>query len=143
MPRLKQELQLHGHCEEVPLEFLSVTAVGQYLSRRFPGHRFPSELARVLHRNTDGNPLFLVTTIDYLTGQGQLRQVDGQWELAGPMDAIALGTPRTLRQMVEEQVERLTADEQAMLAVASVAGAEFGGGRGRRRHRPAGRGAAV
>ena len=27
--------------------------------------------------------------------------------------------------MVEKQVERLTADEQAMLAVASVAGAEF------------------
>ena len=37
LPRLKQELQVHGHCEEVPLEFLSVTAVGQYLSRRFPG----------------------------------------------------------------------------------------------------------
>ena len=82
---------MHGHCEELPLEFLSVTAVEEYLSRRFPGHEFPPELARVLHRNTDGNPLFLVSTIDYLIGQGQLREVDGQWGLAGPVDEIALG----------------------------------------------------
>ena len=39
--RVKQELQLHGHCEEIPLEFLSVDAVGEYLSRRFPGHGLP------------------------------------------------------------------------------------------------------
>ena len=123
--RVKQELQVHGHCDEVPLEFLSAAAVSQYLSRRFPGHRFPSGLARVLHQNTDGNPLFLVNTIAYLIEKGELREVDGQWGLSRPVDAIALGAPRTLSQMVEKQVERLTAAEQAMLAVASVAGAEF------------------
>ena len=122
---VKQELQMHGHCHEVPLEFLGVAAVGQYLARRFPGHRFPSELARLLHRNTDGNPLFLVNTIDYLTDQGQLREVDGHWLLSAPVHDVALRTPRTLWEMVEKQIERLTADEQAMLAVASVAGAEL------------------
>src|SRR5439155_869821 len=76
---VKQELQVHGHCEEMPLEFLSLSAVDQYLLQRFPGHRFPPELARVLHRTTDGNPLFLVNTIDYLVGQGQLREGDGLW----------------------------------------------------------------
>ena len=122
---VKQELQVHGHCEEMPLEFLSLSAVDQYLLQRFPGHRFPPELARVLHRTTDGNPLFLVNTIDYLVGQGQLREVDGQWSVPGPVEDIASRTPETLWQMVERQVERLTADEQAMLTVGSVAGAAF------------------
>ena len=38
----KHELELHGQCEEIPLEFLSVSAVAEYLSRRFArtsGHR--------------------------------------------------------------------------------------------------------
>jgi predicted ATPase/DNA-binding winged helix-turn-helix (wHTH) protein len=122
---VKQELQVHGYCQELHLEFLSLTAVEQYLSRRFFGHGFPSELARVLHRNTDGNPLFLVSTIDYLIGQGQLREVGGHWGLTGPLEDIASRTPETLSQVVERQVERLTGEEQAMLAVGSVAGAEF------------------
>jgi DNA-binding winged helix-turn-helix (wHTH) protein/predicted ATPase len=122
---MKQELQLHGCCEELPLDFLSAPAVGEYLARRFPRHRFPPELAVVLHRNTDGNPLFVVNTIDYLIAQGQLRELDGQAWLSAPVEEIALGIPETLAQMVQTHVERLTADEQALLAVASVAGAEF------------------
>ena len=39
--RVKHELQLHGHCDEIPLEFLSRGGRGQYLSRRFPGHALP------------------------------------------------------------------------------------------------------
>src|SRR6266567_2026108 len=107
---VKHELQMHGYCDEIPLEFLSAAAVGQYLSRRFPGHGFPSELALVLHRNTDGNPLFLVNTIDYLIGQEQLREIDGQWQLLGPAEDIASRAPETLWQLVEKQVERLTPD---------------------------------
>jgi DNA-binding winged helix-turn-helix (wHTH) protein/predicted ATPase len=123
---VKHELQVHGYCDEIPLEFLSVTAVDQYLSRRFPGHGLPPELASVLHRNTDGNPLFLVNTIDYLIGQGQLQQeVDGRWRLSGPPEDIASRAPETLWQLVEKQVEALGADEQAVLVAASVAGVEF------------------
>src|SRR5262245_51724147 len=121
---VKQELLLHGQCEEVPLEFLSVAAVGQYLERRFPRHQFPTYLAPVLHRNTDGNPLFLLNTIDELTAQGQMRIVDGEWGLSVPVAEIASAAPPTLSRMVEKQIERLTPPEQAMLAVASVAGAE-------------------
>ena len=121
----KHELELHGQCEEIPLQFLSVSAVAEYLSRRFAQPEWPSELARALHRRTDGNPLFLVNTIDDLIVRGQLHEVDGQWVLSVPVQDLARDAPETLWQMVEQQIERLTPDEQAMLAVASVAGAEF------------------
>ena len=63
--------------------------------------------------------------------------MDGQWGLAVPVKDLAMDAPETLWQIVEKQIERLTPDEQAMLAVASVAGAEFSaavgdGGRDRR-----------
>ncbi len=122
---VKQELEVHGQCEEMPLEFLSVPAVREYLSLRFPEHQFPSELALVLHRNTGGNPLFVVNTIHDLIAQGRMREVGGTWGLSVPVKDVAAGAPETLWQMVDRQVERLTPDEQAMLAVASVAGVEF------------------
>jgi len=122
---VKQELQMHGHCEEMPLAFLSAGAVSAYLSKRFPRHEFSSELAPVLHRMTGGNPLFVVNTVDDLIAQGQVREVDGTWGLSVPVKDLAAGEPETLWQLVDKQVERLAADERAMLAVASVAGAEF------------------
>lgn len=121
----KRELELHGQCEEIALAFLGVDAVAEYLSRRFARKRWPTELARLLHRRTDGNPLFLVNTIDDLLGQGRIREQDGEWKLAVAVKDLATVTPETLWQMVEKQIERLSAEEQAMLAVASVAGAEF------------------
>ena len=122
---MKQELQLHGHCEEMLLEFLSVAAVGEYLARRFSGSRLPPDLAVALHRSTDGNPLFVVNTIDALIAHGQLRGLNGRWDLVVPVEEIARRRPETLAQMVHGHVERLTAEEQALLQVASVAGAEF------------------
>src|SRR5215813_1203289 len=120
-----QELALHGHSEEIALEFLSAAAIEQYLSLRFPGHELPSDLAAVLHRGTDGNPLFLVNTVDDLIGQGQLQEVDRRWRLSGPAADLAARAPQTLWQLVERQAERLTSDEQAVLVAASVAGVEF------------------
>jgi predicted ATPase len=122
---VKRELELHGHCEELSLEFLDAAAVAEYLARRFPPGPCPPELALALHRNTEGNPLFLVNAVEYLIARGQMRDAGGRWELSVPVESIAAAVPETLWQMVERQIERLTPDERAVLAVASVAGAEF------------------
>lgn len=121
----KQELQLHAYCEEISLDFLSAAVVAEYLSRRFPGHAFPADLATVLHRSTGGNPLFLVNAVDRLIAEGRLAEVNGQWALVAPLPGIALGAPETLWRLVEEQAERLTPDERTLLAVVSVTGVEF------------------
>jgi DNA-binding winged helix-turn-helix (wHTH) protein/predicted ATPase len=121
----KRELEVHGQCEEIALEFLSVPAVAEYLCRRFGQTEWPADFAPMLHRHTDGNPLFLVNTIDLLLAQGQLQQVDGRWVLSVPVKSLGLDAPATLWQMIEKQIERLTPDEQATLTAACVAGVEF------------------
>jgi predicted ATPase len=81
---VKHELQLHGYCDEIPLEFWSAAEVDQFLARRFPGHELPPELTRVLHRSTEGNPLFLVNTVLDLITQGRLREVERPLAARGP-----------------------------------------------------------
>src|SRR5262249_27905127 len=122
---MKQELQVHGRCDELRLDFLSEAAVGEYLSRRFPGASFSAKLARVLHAKTSGNPLFLVNVVDDVVARGHVRCVAAEWGLSVPVERIDSGVPQTLAQMIEQQIERLSPQEQVVLAVASVAGAEF------------------
>jgi len=78
---VKQDLQLHDHCTELPLAPLSAAAVAAYLVERFPGHRFPAAMTTWLHQHTDGNPLFLVTMAQALVEQGVLEEQDSGWAL--------------------------------------------------------------
>ena len=43
-----------------------------YCTRRFPGSALPPRLITLLHRRTDGHPLFLVRLLEYLVQQGFL-----------------------------------------------------------------------
>jgi predicted ATPase len=122
---IKQELQLHGYCEELPLELLSEAAVAAYLAARCPGSRLPAELVQLMHQRTNGNPLFLVNIVEDLLTRGLLGERDGRWELTASIDEVEGGVPENLLQMIAQQIERLSREEQRLLEVASVAGLEF------------------
>ena len=85
---VKQELVAKGQSEELLLPFLSADDVTHYLTRRYTKHQFPSELGTAIHRSTDGNPLFVVNMVDYLTAQGMLAEVDGHWRLQSPVEEV-------------------------------------------------------
>lgn len=67
----------------------------------------------------------MVNVVDYWLSQKVLVETAGQWELAARVEDAAAGVPESLRQMIDKQLERLTADERRMLEVAGVAGMEF------------------
>jgi len=125
LKRLKQELQGHGQCEEIPLDLLAPKGVATYLTKRFPESALSAEVAGIIHQRTDGNPFFLVNVVEYLAAQGVFRQVDGRWVLSGGAAQIEAGIPESIRQMIERQIERLTPDEQQVLEAACVVGMEF------------------
>ena len=110
---------------EVSLDDLRVEAVADYLAVRFPGHRFPAHMAKLLHERTDGNPLFLVTVVDHLLARGAIAERERGWEVAdGVRDELA-AVPESLRLLMEQQLERLSAEDRDVLAAASLAGLEF------------------
>jgi len=121
---LRQELQLHGLCEELPLPALTENEITTYLSG-VPGAAPPEGLAGLIHRHTEGNPLFMVTLLEHLCQRGLLAKLQGRWQLHARLDTIEFEVPETLREMIDARVGRLSADEQALLEVASIIGVEF------------------
>jgi DNA-binding winged helix-turn-helix (wHTH) protein/tetratricopeptide (TPR) repeat protein len=117
------DLRLRGLAAELPLGELGVAAVATVLGRDLPGAEVPEALARLVHRRTDGVPLFVVQLAQAWTDAGVLRPAGGRWELAtGPGgDQV----PDDLRRLLELQLERLDAADLAMLEAAAVAGVEF------------------
>lgn len=128
---VKQELQTHGYCRELPLEGLTKEEVTEYVATRLAAgahnHALLQRLAKDVHLRTEGNPLFMVNVVDNLTtqdvfiksGKGKTREVasyqkDTQTEM-----------PENLRQMIEQHLSRLNLEQQRLLEVASVAGMEF------------------
>ncbi|MGH7962841.1 MAG: ATP-binding protein, partial [Candidatus Binatia bacterium] len=73
----------------------------------------------MIHRRTEGNPLFMVTVVNDLVTQG----VIGEGQVA--VQDITVGVPASVRQVIAQQCERLAPDRQRMLEAASVAGSEF------------------
>ena len=119
------ELHMHGQCAELPLTLLSEAAVADYLAARFPEAQFPAGLARLVHQRTEGNPLFMVSVVEDWVRRGWLAQVDGRWTLRVGLAALGVTVPEGLRQMLEQQLDRLSPMEQRVLEVGSVAGATF------------------
>jgi predicted ATPase len=117
---VKQELQLHGQCQEVAVRLLSEEAVAAYLTARVQADGGANDdsplqpLAHAIYQRTEGNPLFMVSVVDEMLAQ---ETIDAM--------AIEASTPPSIRQMIEQQLERLSIEEQRVLEVASVAGMEF------------------
>lgn len=122
---VKQELLGKQQCTELALEYLSDDAVGEYLSARFPANRFCEELPRFINQRTEGNPLFMVNTVDYLVSEQLIIEREAEWDLAVDLKESELGVPDSIKHLIERQIEHLNAEEQRMLEAASVAGADF------------------
>ena len=71
---MKQELELHRNCEELRLKPLGQEEVAVYLAKRFSSDRSlqSDSLAAMIHERTDGNPLFMISVVDYLVDAGLL-----------------------------------------------------------------------
>lgn len=124
LKNVKRELLAHGLCKELPLEYLSEEAISQYLTAKFTGHQFPRRLARLIHRRTEGNPLFMVNAVEYLVQEKVIAEKDGTWKLLVDLSEVELGVPENVKQLIEKQIERLSPDERTVLEGASVEGME-------------------
>ena len=101
---LKQELELHRQCKELRLKLLNEADVAAYL-----GLRFANDGANQLRRSRPGDlsahrrqsACSWSTWWIYLAAQGT------------ELDVSKIETPRNIRQMIERNLERLDAEEQA------------------------------
>jgi predicted ATPase len=122
---LKQDLLLHHLCQEISLERLESADVAQYVIREFPGAHFPPGLADLIYQQSAGNALFMTAIVQDILKKGLIAKDHGSWRLTRPLKDIEPGVPETLQQMLEIQFDQLSAAQQSLLKVASVAGESF------------------
>ncbi len=104
---------------------IDTAAVQAFLDRRFGDHALPPQLTELVKKNTGGTPLFMVSLVDELIGRGMIAERDGRWALTVSIEEIQAHRPASVKQLIDMQIDRLSALEQRVLEAASIVGAEF------------------
>ena len=99
--------------------------VASHLRVRFSGARLPPGLAGMLHRHTDGNPLFLVAVIDHMLSRGWILDTSPGWALLPSRTRSSWVCRTTSGAPSRAQFDGLRPADQSLLRAASVAGTEF------------------
>jgi tetratricopeptide (TPR) repeat protein/ribosomal protein L40E len=84
----------------------------------------PWGLAEAVHRQTEGNPLFVQEVIRYLAEEGLIARKEGQWQPTKDTP-LEMSIPEGLRDVIGKRLSLLTPECNQLLAVASVIGREF------------------
>jgi tetratricopeptide (TPR) repeat protein len=111
--------------ERIPLAGIDVPGVAAYLEQ-VAGHDLDEEgeeLARVLWRETEGNPFFVAEVLRHFAESGALERRDGRWGLSATIDD--LGIPEGVRDVIGRRLSRLSEEANRVLACAAVIGLEF------------------
>src|ERR1700722_10313529 len=120
-----RDLLVHRLCQEIALPSWSGAEGEKYLVVPSSARRPPRGLSALVHRHTEGNPLFMVTALEHMAKQGLLTRANGHWQLHVPLAQIELQEADDLRHMIEAELKRLSPQEQNALELAGIAGASF------------------
>jgi len=124
LPAIIDTLRGKALCEEIVLTRLLGEDVRAYIAARFSTARETLDrLAALVHRHTEGNPLFVVNLLDDLVARGVLaRDANLEWSLAANVEEAALGVPEDVRRAIARQLERLNPADRALLEIMSIVG---------------------
>jgi len=84
----------------------------------------PWGLAEAVHRQTEGNPLFVQEVVRYLAEEGLITQKEGRWRPTRDTP-LEMSIPEGLRDVIGKRLSLLSPECNQLLSVAAVIGREF------------------
>jgi tetratricopeptide (TPR) repeat protein len=84
----------------------------------------PWGLAEAVHRQTEGNPLFVQEVVRYLVEEGLITRKEGGWRPTRDTP-LEMSIPEGLRDVIGKRLSLLSPECNQLLSVASVIGREF------------------
>ena len=79
----------------------------------------------MIHRKSEGHPLFATGAIQLLAERGDIVRTNGAWKLKQPLAQIELDAPVSVRSMIEKKVGLLSDEQRQTLLYASIEGEVF------------------
>ena len=120
--RALRDLDREGLQERVAVRRLGHEGTAGLIADRV-GQDLSDEFGLLVHRHTDGNPLFVREVLSALIERGDVYRRDGRWEsrrIAG------IGVPENVKATIVDRASRLGERAQEALREASVLGQAFG-----------------
>jgi DNA-binding CsgD family transcriptional regulator len=117
------ELRRTSHFQRVHLRGLPLDDVQRLLASASQ-HAIPRPFAELVHRRTDGNPLFAHEMLRFVVDEGMVERRDGALRRVGE-ESLVGRIPEGLRDVVGKRLSRLSASTNRALSIASVIGLEF------------------
>ena len=117
------ELRRLSSFSRVSLRGLTADEVQRMIST-IAEEELPWGMAQAVHRQTEGNPLFVQEVLRYLVEEGLFSREEGRWRATGqtPFD---MNIPEGLRDVIGKRLSRLSEGCNRVLSVAAVIGREF------------------
>jgi len=112
--RLRGELIARAHLDEIHVSLLELDAVREYLQAALDNAPVPLELATLVLKRTEGNPLFVVEAVRYLRQHG----------VAQGTPVLARDIPDSLRGLIDRGLDALDGTTRQLLSIAAVQGYE-------------------
>jgi DNA-binding CsgD family transcriptional regulator len=117
------ELHRFSNVARVQLHGLSTDEVYRLLAETSQ-HAIPRPFAELVHRQTEGNPLFVRETLRFVVDTGLMERRDGMLRRVGDQ-SLAGRIPEGLRDAVGKRLSRLSDSTNRVLSIASCIGREF------------------
>ena len=111
--------------QRILLRGLGQEAVGRFIEM-VSGSTPPRGLVEVVHRQTEGNPLFVTEVVRLLVQEGQLTdRPDPNQERPGDWESWSVRIPEGVREVIGRRLDHLSQRCNQALTIASVIGREF------------------
>jgi DNA-binding CsgD family transcriptional regulator len=117
------ELHRASNVARIQLHGLSTDEVHRLLTETSQ-QTVPKPFAELVHRQTEGNPLFVHETLRFVIDTGLVERRDGTLRRVGDQSLVGR-IPEGLRDAVGKRLSRLSESTNRVLRVASVIGREF------------------
>ncbi|MCH8801228.1 MAG: AAA family ATPase, partial [Chloroflexi bacterium] len=111
-----------GHLTQITLNRLPRRLATDMIARLPGGKEFPEEVVTQIATKSDGVPLFVEELTRMVVESGLLHEVDGRYELSGPLPPLAI--PSTLQDSLTARLDRLSSVRESV-QLAAVLGREF------------------
>jgi tetratricopeptide (TPR) repeat protein len=117
------ELKRLPNYQRVLLRGLNADEVRRMLAS-ITGQDVPWGLAEAVHRQTEGNPLFVQEVVRYLSEEGTIVREGGRWQAKGDTP-VEMRIPDGLRDVIGKRLSSLSESCNKVLSVAAVIGRDF------------------
>jgi serine/threonine protein kinase/uncharacterized protein HemY len=119
LARIRRE----GSCEQLTLYRLSRESCDRLIDRTLSPTMFTEEFYELIYRETKGNPLFVLETLNLLRESGIIFFNNGAWY--NKQDDLKLAVPKRVEDVFIRRLSALNDDEREILQVAAVIGYKF------------------